>query len=56
MAVPSQGNRGLPLRWTPEARAALSRVGPEDVASARALWRRAAPKKLRKLLDARAKR
>ena len=55
MAGPSQGSRGLPLRWTPEARASLSRVSPEDVASARALWRRCVPKRLRKLLDARAR-
>lgn len=44
--------KGQPLRWSGAEVASLARVGPEDVSSAKALWRRSVPKRLRRLLDA----
>lgn len=45
--------KGHSLGWGEAEIASLSAVGPEDIASARALWRRTAPKRLAGLLDAR---
>lgn len=44
--------KGQPLQWGGEAVASLARIGPEDVTSARALWRRSVPKRMRRLIDA----
>lgn len=48
--------KGPTLGWDAATAASLAKVGPEDVASAKALWRRCAGKRLGKLLDAKAKR
>lgn len=43
---------GQPLRWGSAGVQSMSRIGPEDIASARAMWRRCVQRKLRNLIDA----
>lgn len=53
MAEKTQRPKGSALRWTPEQIAALAVIRESDIVEARAAWRRHAPAKMKKLLDAR---
>lgn len=54
MAKKSQPSKvqGEAIDWSDDDIDRLSEITPEDIASAKAHWNRVAPKKLKKVLDA----